>query len=72
MTLVFEIRLHYFVLYYLVMFLAVAHIVTFFMFTLLCILNVLLAPPGRFLRGGAGRKTILLIFQPSHFIVHLL
>ena len=22
--------------------------------------------------GGAGRKTILLIFQPSHFIVHLL
>ena len=24
------------------------------------------------LRGGAGQKTILLIFQPSHFIVHLL
>ena len=24
------------------------------------------------LRGGAGRKTILFIFQPSHFIVHLL
>ena len=30
MTLVFEIRLHYFVLYYLVMFLAVVHIVTYF------------------------------------------
>ena len=24
------------------------------------------------LRGGAGRKTFLLIFQPTHFIVHLL
>ena len=24
------------------------------------------------LRGGAGRKTVLLIFQPTHFIVHLL
>ena len=22
------------------------------------------------LRGGAGRKTVLLIFQPTHFIVH--
>ena len=30
MTLVFEIRLHDFVLYYLVMFLAAAHIVTYF------------------------------------------
>ena len=24
------------------------------------------------LKGGAGRKTVLLIFQPTHFIVHLL
>ena len=24
------------------------------------------------LRGGAGRKTVLVIFQPSHFIVYLL
>ena len=27
---------------------------------------------GKRLRGGAGRKTVLLIFQPNHFIVHLL
>ena len=27
---------------------------------------------GELLRGGAGRKTVLLIFQPTHFIVHLL
>ena len=25
-----------------------------------------------YLRGGAGRKTVLLIFQLAHFIVHLL
>ena len=24
------------------------------------------------LRGGAGRKTVLLIFQSTHFILHLL
>ena len=24
------------------------------------------------LRGGAGRETVLLIFQPTHFIVHLM
>ena len=24
------------------------------------------------LKGGAGRETVLLIFQPSHFIVYLL
>ena len=24
------------------------------------------------LRGGAGRKTVLLIFQPTQFIVHIM
>ena len=31
--------------------------------------HVTYIPP---LRGGAGRKTVLLILQPTHFIVHLL
>ena len=42
-------------------------------------LNVTVAPPSAStmndvysLRGGAGQKTVLFIFQPIHFIVHLL
>ena len=33
--------------------------------------NILIVCMLEVLRGNAGRKTILHIFQPTHFIVHL-